>query len=932
MIADVRGYTSFTQEHGDEEAGRLAARFAALTRKCVDAGGGTVLELRGDEALCVFHSPRQALRTAIALQRAYADATREDPSLPLFVGIGLDAGEAVAIEGGYRGGALNLAARLCSLAGPGEVLAADGVVLMAGRVEGLAYTDRGRFQVKGVRDPVRVRRLQFDLDLPAMPPSAPAGARWKSRPVLAGAGVVILLAAAATAFVALRRSDGRSVEGVAGDSAALLAPGSGKILDQYPVGATPVDVISDESAAWTLDADAQTISRIEPEGGRPLTKSPTVAPTGIALGGQSLWVAFVRTEGEETRVGIAALDPSTLVLQDQKLLPRVGPRRYGEPPQVAWAGNAVWLSGPRDILRRIDPNSLTVTDTLRLPDAPVDLVAGLDSLWATVGKGVIARVNLEKRSIVDRIAVATPELGALAIGAGSLWAADPLAGLVWRIDPGPPRQMHTVRVGLRPSGLAFGRGALWAAGGVDGRVARIDVETEEVKTFAVGNAPQAVAISSAGVWTAVAPAGGRSIVSAPKLKGVETLPAGTCSAALYDGSGQPDALIVSDLPMQRDDAPATLAMVQAIEFVLRRHGFRAGPHRVAYQACDDATALVGSYTGEKCAANAKSYVATGSVIGVIGPFNSGCASSQIPIANRARPGPLAMVSPTTSYIGLTRKGIGVEPDYPGILYPTGIRNFVRVYPADDVQAAAQAQLAKRLRVRQAFVFLTDPTDGYANTLAGTFARAARRLGIRVEGPASPGPGSDRFGSVARRLRASRTDAVVIAGFNDARAADFVRAARAAMGRRLVVIAPDSFIPASLLLHDIGPAAAGMYVSGAVVTDPASQLPQQGREFVRQLSATQRGRTINIFAPYAAEAAEVLLAAIARSDATRASVTRQLLDVHIDNGILGEVSFDKRGDRTQNLIPIFRARPAPAGVLFPEDPVFAVVPAPVRLVR
>ena len=136
MIADVRGYTAFTQARGDEEAGRLAARFAACTRECVDAGGGTVLELRGDEALCVFDSPRQALRTAIALQRAYADATREDPSLPLLVGIGLDAGEAVAVEGGFRGGALNLAARLCSLAGPGEALAGDGVVLMAGQVEG----------------------------------------------------------------------------------------------------------------------------------------------------------------------------------------------------------------------------------------------------------------------------------------------------------------------------------------------------------------------------------------------------------------------------------------------------------------------------------------------------------------------------------------------------------------------------------------------------------------------------------------------------------------------------------------------------------------------------------------------------------------------------------------------------------------------------
>ena len=930
MIADVRGYTAFTQARGDEEAGRLAARFAGCTRECVDAASGTVLELRGDEALCVFDSPRQALRTAIELQRAYADATREDPSLPLLVGIGLDAGEAVAVEGGFRGGALNLAARLCSLAGPGEVLAGDGIVLMAGQVEGLSYTDRGRVRVKGVRDPVRVRRLQFDLDLPAIRPSAPPASRWKSRPVLAVAGAVILLASAAVAALLSTRA-GDSPDGVAGDSAALLDAATGKVIGQFPVGATPVDIVSNDSGAWTLDADAQTISRVEREGGRPLTKGLTFTPTGLALGGQFLWVAYVRRERRGTRVGIAALDPSTLALRDQRVLPGLGPNRFFEQPQVSYAGDAVWLSGPLDQLRRIDTRSLDVTDTVQLPGAAVDLATGLGSLWATAAKGAITRVDLEKRRVVSRIPVATPSLGSVAIGAGSVWAADSLAGLVWRIDPGPARQMHTVRVGLGASGLAFGRGAVWVASAVDGRIVRIQPTGEAVESWSVGNAPQSVSVSSAGIWTSVAPGGGRSIASAPKVRGLETLPAGTCGAAVYGGSGRPDSLIVSDLPMQRDDALATLAMVQAIEFVLRRNGFRAGAHRVAYQACDDATALVGSFTDQKCTANAKSYASAPDVIGVIGPFNSGCATAQIAIANRAPAGPLAMVSPTSSYVGLTRKGPGVSPRDPGGFYPTGTRNFARVSPADDTQGAAQALLAKRLGVRRAFVYLSDPKEAYGVALAATFAKAARRLHIRVEGPASPAPRNDNFRSVARRLRASGTDAVVIAGFNDPRTARFVRTVRAGMGSRLVVIAPDAFLPASLLLHEIGPSAAGMYVSGAVVTDPAHQLPPAGRTFVRQLSATQQGRTINIYAPYAAQAAEVLLAAIARSDGTRASVTHQLLGVHITAGILGPLSFDHNGDPTQNLLPIFRARPAP-GVLFPEDPVFTVISTPAELLR
>jgi class 3 adenylate cyclase len=58
LIADVRGYTSFTAERGDEAAAKLASRFAVLTRDAVEARGGAVVELRGDEALAVFDSAR----------------------------------------------------------------------------------------------------------------------------------------------------------------------------------------------------------------------------------------------------------------------------------------------------------------------------------------------------------------------------------------------------------------------------------------------------------------------------------------------------------------------------------------------------------------------------------------------------------------------------------------------------------------------------------------------------------------------------------------------------------------------------------------------------------------------------------------------------------------------------------------------------------
>jgi hypothetical protein len=55
-----------------------------------------------------------------------------------------------------------------------------------------------------------------------------------------------------------------------------------------------------------------------------------------------------------------------------------------------------------------------------------------------------------------------------------------------------------------------------------------------------------------------------------------------------------------------------------------------------------------------------------------------------------------MVSPTNSTVGLTRYGAGVPPGTLAKLYPTGRRNYVRLYPTDDYEGAGLALLAKQL--------------------------------------------------------------------------------------------------------------------------------------------------------------------------------------------------------------------------------------------
>ncbi|HEY7850324.1 MAG TPA: helix-turn-helix domain-containing protein [Ktedonobacterales bacterium] len=156
LIADIRGYTSYTEREGDEAAAQLTTRFAAIAREVVQQWHGRLVEMRGDEALGAFASARQAVQAAGELHERYTRYASEHPGLPSGIGIGLDVGEAVPVDDGYRGVALNRAARLCSLAAPGETLVSPGIVYVAPHVKGVRFEARGQEYLKGFPEPVTI--------------------------------------------------------------------------------------------------------------------------------------------------------------------------------------------------------------------------------------------------------------------------------------------------------------------------------------------------------------------------------------------------------------------------------------------------------------------------------------------------------------------------------------------------------------------------------------------------------------------------------------------------------------------------------------------------------------------------------------------------------------------------------------------------------
>jgi branched-chain amino acid transport system substrate-binding protein len=382
---------------------------------------------------------------------------------------------------------------------------------------------------------------------------------------------------------------------------------------------------------------------------------------------------------------------------------------------------------------------------------------------------------------------------------------------------------------------------------------------------------------------------------------VAALPSASCGPIRYEGEGEPEALIASDLPLQGANRALTTEMADAIEFVLARRNWQAGDMNIGYQSCDDSTAQAGSWDSAKCSANARAYAGNEAVIGVIGTFNSGCAKLVIPVLNRAQPGPLAMVSPSNTNPGLTEAGPGADPGAPDIYYPTGTRNYARVVWNDQHQGAANAQFTKELGLKN--VFIVNDKQTYGLGIANLYRDYLGKLGVKVAGFQAWDENASSYESLASRVKASGADGIFLGGIICLNGGKLIKDLRAALGADFPIIAPDGFTPISATIDGAGAAANGMYISQPGV--PEDQLKGEGKKFVADFKAETGKTTVDPYTAYAAQAAEVLLDAIAASDGTRESIRRALLDLRVRDGIIGDFSFDENGDVTPPLVSVYR---------------------------
>jgi len=176
LFSDIRGFTSMSEKMEPEKVVSTLNSYFSLMIDIVFKNNGTLDKIIGDELMIVFGAPtsskddtERAVKTAIEMQDKIKTFNKQqiiENEKPIKVGIGINKGLVVSGNIGSKelmdytviGDTVNLGARLCSAAGPDEIITSDSVWFETKKT--FNYKKLKPIKVKGKRSEVQVYKIQ----------------------------------------------------------------------------------------------------------------------------------------------------------------------------------------------------------------------------------------------------------------------------------------------------------------------------------------------------------------------------------------------------------------------------------------------------------------------------------------------------------------------------------------------------------------------------------------------------------------------------------------------------------------------------------------------------------------------------------------------------------------------------------------------------
>jgi branched-chain amino acid transport system substrate-binding protein len=357
--------------------------------------------------------------------------------------------------------------------------------------------------------------------------------------------------------------------------------------------------------------------------------------------------------------------------------------------------------------------------------------------------------------------------------------------------------------------------------------------------------------------------------------------------------------VYTSLPFQGYLAGRARDSYDAERLALAEAGARAGRYRIRLVPLDDSTADAGRWDPNQVIANARRTTQDPRAIAYIGELDTGASAVSIPVLDQKG---ILQVSPADGLAGLTRRQ-GATRGEPEKYYPDPRRNFARVAPPDNRQAAALAAYMKELGVERLYV--GNDGGGYGAAIAAAVVVDAAGLGIGVVANDTITPQGADYGGATRKILRSAPDAVLFAGTP--------RDRPEALWADLHAVAPSLklFAPNALAVPDfyarVGPAGAvTRFVDPSI---PPMDRSQTYRSFVTRFRHSFR-RSPDPYAAYAYEAMSVVLGAIRRAGRhanDRRRVIRRVFGLRRADSIVGPYTIGPLGDSTLRSFGAYRVR-------------------------
>ncbi len=337
------------------------------------------------------------------------------------------------------------------------------------------------------------------------------------------------------------------------------------------------------------------------------------------------------------------------------------------------------------------------------------------------------------------------------------------------------------------------------------------------------------------------------------------------------------------VPLTGDIGAVGQGIRRAVEMAIdESNNSKTLPFKVALAVYDDRA-------DPKEAVNvANQIVSDPSVAGVIGHFNSGCSIPTAPLYARAG---LIVLSPAASNPQLTLQQLSPQWKWPKTVF--------RVNTTDDIQGAFAGDFVWRKLQAKTVSVIHDKT-AYGQGIAEEFQKKFTALGGQVLSFDGVQVGDKDFKALLTRIKGENPEVLYFGGiYNEGGL--LVRQARE-IGLKAVFLAGEANYDPEFL-RIAGGAAEGAYVT---FLGRPPELLDSAKQFVEKYHLRFPQDEVKAYDHYAYEITNMLLEALEKVGPDKAKIVEYLRAIHY-KGVLGETSFDEKGDTLNKTIPLFTVK-------------------------